>query len=953
MVRETPELPLDQTVFWGKTGRGSRTYTPSDWHPLAAHMVDTLHVADQLWEHYLSSALKRSFLPHTDGGELGREAFRWLASLHDLGKAAPGFQYLSQLHFQQVRRFLPCSASPRHMRHELMSAQLVRTFLSELRWPDESIDWVADIVGGHHGVFPKPAFRTATKNIASLGDAAWRAQQRELFLFATRASGVDLSELAKHVPGIGAQMALSGAVILADWLASNDDMFGYQSGWPQGYQAASEKTAAGFRSFMELGEVWHPAPPENTEELYATRFGIAAPRGTQLLADEVARAAERPGLMVVEAPTGEGKTEAALAAAEILAARFGFNGLFFALPTQATTNQIFDRVVDGWIHSQTPKPTIGLAHGKAQRHARYEKLLEGIGEDTDEALTASQWMRGAKRALLSPIVIGTIDQLLFAGVSAKHVMLRHTGLANKVVVIDEVHAYDAYMSEILHRVLHWLGWHGVPVVLLSATLPRTQRDALLRAYTGAHKVAVSGAGYPQITWAPALDISERERFGDPSDPFEAESHPSLPLQAQATTSSRGGELAIEFHPEPADTPEAVTALVDEMVGDASPSSGTGTVLILRNTVARAQATFAALKERFPGEVTLAHARFTTADRRRMDADLTRRFGPPDRDGESGAATENPHRPTRHIVVATQVAEQSLDVDFDVAISDLAPIDLLLQRAGRCHRHARPRPRPAGMETPRLIVTGYTDSEGHDHELPTEGSLPLLPTGDARPYLHHLLLRTLARLAEHRQRKGQLNVPDDVPSLIEAVYGDHPLGPASWQEAMGTAAEAADQHVRELAGKAGSVLIARPDLDEFGLSEVQHLGGDHNVDEDEEKVAQMLPVRHGATSIEVILLRRVDKHTAETVSLPQEGAPRRRVPLNRMPSDTEKHAILDQSIRLPLWQVDTAKLSSPPGWKRAPWCSRLQVLLLDTSTGEARKGSRRSTYRTETGWTDIT
>ncbi|CAM3742208.1 CRISPR-associated endonuclease Cas3'' [Nocardiopsis rhodophaea] len=376
----TADPPFDQTVLWGKTGKGSRRYPPSAWHPLAAHMVDTLHVADQLWEHYLSPALKRKLFPGTSDGELGRAAFRWVSALHDLGKAAPGFQYLSEPHFQKVTRELPCSAQPQHLRHELMSAQLVRTFLGELEWPEESVDWVADIVGGHHGVFPKPSYRTALANTASLGDAAWRSRQRELFRFATRESGVDLGELARHMPDIGAQMALSGAVILADWLASNDDMFGYQCDWPSGYANESKETAKKFRAFMDLGDVWHPAPPCSAEELYASRFGIATPRGTQLLTDEVARQADRPGLMVVEAPTGEGKTEAALAAAEILAARFGFKGLFFALPTQATTNQIFDRVLDDWIHAQTPKPTIGLAHGKAQRHAQPQaQVLEGRG----------------------------------------------------------------------------------------------------------------------------------------------------------------------------------------------------------------------------------------------------------------------------------------------------------------------------------------------------------------------------------------------------------------------------------------------------------------------------------------------------------------------------------------------------------------------------------------------
>ncbi|MFC4562563.1 CRISPR-associated endonuclease Cas3'' [Nocardiopsis mangrovi] len=956
--------PAARTI-WGKTGKYSKTYTATDWHPLLAHMLDTMHIADRLWEHYLARSLRERFSAGLTGGtgageSAGRAAFRWLAALHDIGKATPGFQSFSTHRFPDVLRLLPLSVHHEPQRHELMSAHLVRIFLEKKSWPPESIDWVANVVGGHHGVFPPPGFATTRRSASQLGGGNWREVQGELFTHATRLSGVDLSLLSANTPDIGAQMAISGAVIVADWLASDETLFPYGNSWPSDYPADSARISARFRSTMHLGDVWRPAPPADARTLYAQRFEINEPRSTQVLAHDLAVEAPTPGLMIVEAPTGEGKTEAALAAAEVLAARFGFNGLFFALPTQATANSVFDRVLGRWLKTQHPRPTVGLAHGKARRHPGYGKLLSGIGETQDDAYAASTWMRGAKLALLAPVVVGTIDQLLFAGVSARHVMLRHIGLANKVVVIDEIHAYDAYMSAILCKVLHWLGRHGVPVLLLSATLPEAQRHELLGAYTGAAKVEVQGSGYPRITWAPVPDDEQREAFGEPADADEA----ALPLQAcsRPATTARGGNLTVEFAPEPADAATHVADLVSELISGgtdpadptrASDATGHGCVLVLRNTVKRAQAAFDALSARFPGEVTLTHARFTAADRARLDADLTRRFGPPERAPGGEIVAENPHRPRRHIVVATQVAEQSLDVDFDVLVTDLAPVDLLLQRAGRCHRHDRPGPRPAGLEGPRMIITGYRTG--------APGAPPAFPNGDGYPYRHHLLLRTLADLQDRprasapegvTRRAVGVGVPADVPALIASVYGTSDLGPDTWRAAMAAAEASSRRDDEKLRVLAGSVLIATPEPGRFGLDQVQQHGGDHDAD-DEEQVARRLPVRPGAPSVEVLLLRRTGDSTAETVSLPAEGEMPLAVPLNRTPTDDEKDAILGQAIRLSADRVDTATLASPRGWRRAPWCSGLKVLFLNPKSDDAQQKGRTYRYSPYTGWQETT
>lgn len=257
------------------------------------------------------------------------------------------------------------------------------------------------------------------------------------------------------------EVLLTGLLIMADWIASNTEYFplipveelGSMEDYPARVDRAWEKLALPFP--------WEAQPGIADPQEFAVRFGFA-PNAVQRAVLEAADTAAEPGILILEAQMGVGKTEAALAAAEIMASRFGLGGVFFGLPTQATANDIFPRLL-GWADTQTEETlpqAIKLAHGMAELNENYLRL-QGRGvqleEDAQEEhqVQVHQWFRGNKQALLANFVIGTVDQLLLAALAQKHVMLRHLGLAGKVVIIDECHAYDTYMNCYLDRALEW------------------------------------------------------------------------------------------------------------------------------------------------------------------------------------------------------------------------------------------------------------------------------------------------------------------------------------------------------------------------------------------------------------------------------------------------------------------------------------------------------------------
>ena len=498
-----------------------------------------------------------------------------------------------------------------------------------------------------------------------------------------------------------------------------------------------------------------------------------------------------------------------------------------------------------------------------------------------------------------------MDQALLAVLRTKHVFVRLYGLANRVIVIDEVHAYDTYMTALIERLLEWLAALGSPVVLLSATLPQARRDALIEAYgrglTGrARSLDVRHEPYPRMTWV----------LSRPDD-----ATPEVGAQA-LTVSQPGRTLRLRWKDgRVPDEPGAPFPLGEEL-RDALAHGGCAAVIC--NTVRRAQQVYQALKPYFPGEASdglpaldLFHARFLQKDRAEREERTLTRFGP-------GAG----QRPHRAVLVATQVIEQSLDLDFDLMVTDFAPVDLMLQRAGRLHRHGW-RTRPDRLGEPVLWVC-EPDRDG-------EG-LPAFPGGDALIYDEHVLFRSWLAVRSH----DVVRLPDDIEPLVEEAYGgDGPpedLSPAErarWEETR-TRLDKAEELEREEAKArwlpAPSQRVKLSDFTENARAE----------DEPGFHPAHQALTRLAEPSVVVVLLH----GDRDRPALDRGGRP---INPSAKPGAALTRELLARSVTLQSPRGLVYSLlergHTPSGWQRSPHLRNARLLTLDAE-GRAEHGGFR-------------
>jgi CRISPR-associated endonuclease/helicase Cas3 len=861
-------------------------------------MEDSAAVAGLVWDEWLSANVRVLIAGSLPGGEAeARRLLVWLAAVHDIGKATPAFacqvdSLADAMRGQGLEMRTARAYGPERKLgpHALAGQLLLGEWLQERHgWTGRQSGQFAVVVGGHHGVPPENLqmmdldAHPHLLRTRGASRAVWRRVQEELLDACAEEYGVGellggwrAVKLSQPV-----QVLLSAVVILADWIASNPDLFPY---FPQeSPRSGEERIAAAWRG-LNLTPPWQPEEPVGSaQELFAARFALpsgARVRPAQEAAVRLARSMAVPGLMVIEAPMGEGKTEAALAVAEIFAARAGAGGVFLALPTMATGNAMFPRLLD-WLErlpaEEGVRYSVLLAHSKAALNEEFAGLVrEGRqqvaavdvdaevpdwrpsrqGRTASAELIAHAWLHGRKKAMLASFVAGTIDQLLFAGLKSRHLALRHLAVAGKVVVIDEAHAYDTYMSVYLDRVLSWLGAYGVPVVVLSATLPAGRRRELVEAYAG---VAPGAAGFDGVARAQGYPLLTAVAPG------------AAPIVECPGASARGGEVHLER------IEEDLEALADRLWTEIE---GGGCVLVVRNTVGRVLEAAQVLRKRFEDEhVTVAHSRFVDVDRAAKDAGLLSRFGPP---GTS-------ERPGRHIVVASQVAEQSLDVDFDLLVTDLCPVDLLLQRMGRLHRHQRGEKqadRPRRLRTARCLVTGVDWS----------GEVPAPVGGSVAVYGRYALLRSAAVLVPHLAgTRRPVRLPQDISPLVQGAYGDTAVGPAGWAEAMASAWE---QHERHRSRQADSADKFR--LGEVGLPGRSLVGwvaaGAGDADDTRAGRAQ---VRDTTESLEVVVVQRRADGSLATLPWLEKRRGGLELPQDRVPSPQAAKAAAGCGLRLPI------------------------------------------------------
>lgn len=860
------KLSIKMKLIIAKSGEGNQ------WLPLWMHAVDTANVMSEIIHtRYISI----SELCGMDFGDFKKTAIL-LAYLHDIGKITPIFQ-------SKILKSLPKRNSllehygiynisetfiNKDKSHHTKCGEVI---LLDLGFPEG----FSSVVGAHHGMpaedlsehmemYPEHFFGMPQDC------KLWQGLYEEWVNFSLNETGLsDISEIP--VLCKKTQILLSALVIMADWIASNqmnfelldEEIILSEDEYPQNrcYRAFEK---------LKLPESWEAWQTRMSNEEFQKRFHFFM-NGIQKDVINAVESCTRPGLFILEAPMGIGKTEAALAAAEILAAKCRKNGLFFGLPTQATANGIFERVVQ-WAKLQSCDSVYGihLAHGNAEFHPVFVELKNDTLLQTDfdgeSGLVVNSFFSGSKTSLLTDFVVATVDRLLMSALKKKHVMLLHLGLSQKIVVIDECHAYDAYMNQYLDRVLAWLHEYQVPVILLSATLPPDRRKKLIEAYLNDKDKTfeLSEAHYPSLTYTDDDKVFTK----------------TLPMEKM----SRSVRIICSND----------NSVIEKIISAVHAGACVG---IICNTVARAQ-NFAEIARSVEGaNVILYHAQYIIPDRMEREEKLKKSIGK-DSDVKMRRGT---------VVIGTQVLEQSLDIDFDILLTDLCPMDLLLQRIGRLQRHPRT-DRPEGYETAQCIVLGTEELDSSSEQI----------------YTKWLLLRTRKLLPAH------IAIPEDIGVLVYKTYQD--VKPEDQEEK-----NALDNYRDLLADKkqrAEGFLMALPKESRRGNNLHRWL---HNSAGDKEESA-LATVRDGTFSLEVLVMVQCKNGMLEMLPWQADG---KKFSPGICPSDEDCKRIAQQKLRLPArfcYDINKTvdeleKLDQHlTGFQKSRWLKGQLVLLLNESLG---------------------
>lgn len=732
--------------FWGKAHPRPDAAL---WHPLAFHALDVAAAASVLLDKNPHKMAGLAQLIGADQQAL-RQLILFLIALHDIGKFSAHFQAKSEAAWLDAGLDGILGApEPKICRHDGVGyAMWEKLGLPELL-SDYVEDWSnCDIlelwasVTGHHG---QPANSDQHCHHWQNGfnghrkAAALKAAQhfaREAFaLFPSagrlqRPSERDLAILS---------WALAGLTVLADWIGSNREKFRYTKPrpladyWPMALKRAQEAVAeagimpAGAPSSVAWRYLLPHLAKSKMSPLQQHMLDLAPPEG--------------PFLAVIEDVTGSGKTEAALLLAARLLADGRADGLYFALPTMATANAMFDRLFQSYRRLFLPdaKPSLVLAHGRSRRYDgftssilwpngedKFDPAIEDSVGETSEAACAGWIADDRRKAFLAHVGAGTIDQALLSVLPSRHQSLRLWGLSGRVLIIDEAHAYDPYVNKELETLLEFHAVLGGSAIVLSATLPRGQRTSLIEAYRrglAAKKFSLQRQDYPLVTMAAANAVTEEP----------VETRPKLARVLPVRRLAAGSEA------------------VDEL---ASIAGQGGAVAWIRNAVDDAIEGAALLRER-GFEPILLHARFAMGDRLDIEDKVKQRLG-----SASTSGTRRDAQGRGLVLVGTQVLEQSLDYDVDGMVTDLAPIDLMIQRAGRLWRHpGRERP----VASPELLILSPDPEQVEDKEW-----YRTLLRRAASVYDDHGIVW---RSAKALFQAGEIASPEGVRKLIEQVYSE--------------------------------------------------------------------------------------------------------------------------------------------------------------------------------------
>lgn len=747
-------------VVWAKTNMSDTNAI--EWSSLAQHSIDTAMVALKVWGEMLPESVTRRIVDGFNGNEdTAKRTISFLAGCHDVGKSTPVFEQqaygligdklLNSLEGHGLH--IPSGIGrPSSLRHEISSYWALLEWMESQGVPKMIAERLAITVGGHHGVFygvtkdiwANDVYGEQNKeaNAMAYGDGQW-SNARKSIINAIAEQTIDSSiiESWSNTPiDLDVQTLISGIITVSDWVAS-DSGYGRFVLTSNGLVSSSDEMKRVNHAWDDLNLPYPHEWKANPIDDFPERFGLPDGAEPNHLQSAVLSASETirglGGMMIIEAPMGGGKTEAALIASESLGRKNGSGGIAFTLPTQATADGILPRFASWAVKSTDDVESVNLLHGRAWLNSDWQGIRNGSMYDngTGSGLVSNHWFDGSKQGLLANFVVCTIDQVLMMSLQAKHFDLRHLGLAGKVIIIDEVHAADDYMMVYLNRSLEWLGSYKAPVIVLSATLPRERRESMVMAY----RRGLAGD---------SASAREQElKVINGSDEY----HDAYPL---ITVADDSHAKLIPIREDDGQHPVTVSITHGDIEDLKHLMGRGGNALVIRDTVSRAQDTYRSIMEDpyfDDWDAELLHARFVSTDRRRKEEEIRNKYG-------RKATIENGMRPTKSIVIATQVVEQSLDVDFDVLLTDVCPMDLLLQRIGRTHRHSsHDDGRPLPLRNVNVIIDGWEMTNGKVH------------LNKECTYVYHpaKLLRTIALTGFNDGTVIEL--PNQISPLVQDAY----------------------------------------------------------------------------------------------------------------------------------------------------------------------------------------
>jgi len=707
--------------FWAKT-------TPDDRPGISVleHMVNVGFVARSMVK---AAPELLSFF------QLEQSLVGALAALHDLGKITPGFQRKCQVWLKEnglldiARNGVWDTAMESD--HGKVTHAAVQKFFDNNGVDQRTSKFLSAVLGGHHGRLSPPNDRGFTPRKAITEQRSGIEWEKER----DKAADAVLSHFEVKLKGLAIDDAspalwwLAGLTSVADWIGSDERYFPVEGG-----MQAAKAVEVTSRCLDEIGWV----RPQIVRGLsFHDLFHHAQKPDIQFAPNKMQSAALSTitdrGVYVIEAPMGMGKTEAALGSAYNLLTVGKARGIYFALPTQATSNRMHLRMAE-FVRRIAPD-ALGskIIHGNSWLLDQKLALspaptAQGVEENAE---IGRDWFSSAKRALLAPFGVGTVDQALLGIVAAKHFFVRHFALAGKVVILDEIHSYDLYTGTLIDRLIETLDSLGCTIIVLSATLSQKRRG--------------------QIVSVPEDDVTSPAKEPYPFITGRMEGRVINPV---AATPPESRDVEINFKSEADAVLEAVeTALKG------------GCILWICDTVDSAQRVYRHFSRRndvdFP--VGLLHSRFPFWRREQLEKEWMDRL---EKDS-----------PTRcgSLLISTQIVEQSVDLDADFLITELAPTDMLFQRMGRLWRHDREN-RP--VSKPRMCILEEEKNIQEFRKLEKKDIVSALGK-KALVYDPYVLLRSL----EQWKKRKKVSIPFDIRKLIEATYKERRKEPSGWHQLL--------------------------------------------------------------------------------------------------------------------------------------------------------------------------